>query len=95
MHYFPPPLPLPHPLHNQIHSSPPLNRLQRTNLKRSRASSNGVVGDGGVAAGQDNVALAGDGCGAVRCGRDGQGEASVDCRCAAGGKKNQIPGGDE
>lgn len=57
--------------------------LQRTNLEHSRASSNGVVGDGRVAAGQDDVSLAGDGCSAVGCGWDGEGEASVNGGCAA------------
>lgn len=36
-------------------------RLQGTNLEDSWASCDGVVSDGGVAAGQNNVSLAGDG----------------------------------
>ena len=61
------------------HSSIP---LQRTNLKRSRASCNGIVSDGRVAAGQDDVCLARDGCGAIWCCWDGDGETTRDGRCA-------------
>ena len=57
--------------------------LQRTNLKHSRASRNGVVSDGRVAAGQNGVRLARDGRGAVGCCWDGDGETSGDGRCAA------------
>lgn len=71
--------PLFHPPHD-----PHTRRLQRTNLKHSRASRDGVVRDGRVAAGQDDVRLAGDGRGAVRCGWDGEGETSVDGGCAEG-----------
>ncbi len=62
----------------------PRQRLQRTNFKRSRTSGDGVVGNGGVATGQNDIRLAGDGCGAVRCRWDGEGETAVDGRCAAG-----------
>lgn len=57
--------------------------LQRTNLKHSRTSCNGVVSDGGVATGQDGVCLARDGRGAIWCCWDGDGETSGDGRCAA------------
>ena len=58
--------------------------LQRANLKGSRTGSDGVISDGGIAAGQDNVGLARYGCGAVRCGWDGEGETSIDGGCAVG-----------
>ena len=58
--------------------------LQRANLKGSRTGSDGVISDGGIAAGQDNVSLARYGCGAVRCGWDGEGETSIDGGCAVG-----------
>ena len=57
--------------------------LQRTDLKHSRASCNSVVSDGGVATGQDDVCLARDGRGAVRCRWDCDGETSGDGRCTA------------
>lgn len=57
--------------------------LQRTDLKNSRPSCNGVVSDGGVAAGQDNVCLARDGCGAIWRRWDSNGETSGDGRCTA------------
>ena len=58
-------------------------RLQRTDFKDSRASSDRVVRDRGVATRQDDVSLAGDGCRAIGCRWDGEGEAAVDGRCAA------------
>ena len=57
---------------------------QRTDFERGGAGGNGVVCDGGVAAREHDVRLAGDGCRAVGCGWDGEGETSVDGGCADG-----------
>ena len=57
---------------------------QRTDFERGGTGGNGVVCDGGVAAREHDVRLAGDGCGAVRCGWHGEGESSVDGGCAGG-----------
>ena len=67
---------LPHPLQD-IYS-------QRTDFERGGAGGNGVVCDGGVAARENDVRLAGNGRGAVGCGWDGEGETSVDGGCAVG-----------
>ena len=57
---------------------------QRPNFERSGTGGNGVVCNGGVAAREHDVRLAGDGCRAVGCGWDGEGETSVDGGCAVG-----------
>ena len=66
--------------------------LQRADLERGWAGGDCVVGDGGVAAGQDNVGLATDWGGAVGSGRDGEGEASVNSGGSAGGSQSLIFG---
>ena len=49
-------------------------------LDHARASGDSVVRDGGVAASQNDVALAADGCCALRCLWDGKGVASFNSR---------------
>ena len=66
-----PPIRVPASMHAYIKSL-------RRDLDDCRAGSNCLVGHGGVATGQDNVALTCDGSTALGCSWDGNGEAAVD-----------------
>ncbi len=73
-------------LKERIHSS------QWANLEDSGSSSNSVVSDGGVAAGQHNVGLAANWRSSVGCHRDGHAESTSDGSCWG---ENWASDGDE